>query len=194
MYPIKSKSFKLHQKGESTILFLVTIFSILLIIYLSTQLIKKEIGYQIRLIKKHECLIESIDAHINFIDQMDKANELIITSNLLSFIPTLKVTTKSIIKLMKIAQEFSYTFYLFKLSIIKDCRLEELKNFLGPTPYSRKSRKFKRNQIGAAIKKVKTYSLNMCFNILKIEAKTQFQEKYFKLAKNVSAKKVFTCN
>ena len=194
MHPITSKYGEKNRRGESTILFLLTILSVLLLIYLSMLLIKREIGYQIRLIKKNECLQESITSHINYIDQIDKANQVIITSNIINLIPALKVTAQSIIKLVKMIQEFSYTMYLLNLSINKNCLISEIKDFLGPTPYERIGIKFKRNKFGQVIIKEKDYSLSMCFKILKIKATVKFPSPQFKVKKKVNAKKVLLCN
>ena len=144
MFLIKEKR---KENGEATILFLLIIMSTLMIVTLTTVIIKKEIKYQVSLINKKKCLIKLNAAHVEYVQKIRDLNNLIISGNIIQLIPGATASIIPLKKIIKSSQELFYGIYIAKLIAIEKCHPIEIKNYLSSYPFKRKKRIIYTNKV-----------------------------------------------
>jgi len=185
---------KKNNNGDITILFL-TLFQILVVIFaLGLNLIKKEILLQKKIIQAKNCFKEVSQEHINYVEAIERSNQIIIASKVVSLSPKIRIPMNNLIKLIKISQELKYHITLKRTLDNSNCEIGNVKEYLIGVPYLRTFKNFRREKIGTVQRKRSTYELIMCFSKLDLVVIHLYKIKEKKLKYNWKARNSYICH
>ena len=161
--------------GEATILFIFSVFIFLGLITISTLLIKKHITIQIELLNLKICHSKIEKHHLDYVRSIEAGNKIIILSHLGKAYMPLAITSRSINKIVRYAQEYKYHHYIYKLLRTPRCNQISKTDYMSPYPFIRRNGYFKRENSGIVKKKKSTYKRNLCFNSIKVNIKNTYR-------------------
>ncbi len=186
-YRVKSNS------GEATILFILSIFIFLGLTTVSTLLIKKHMTTQIQLLHLKICHSKIEKHHLSYVRSIEAGNKIIILSHLGKAYMPLAITSRSINKIVRYAQEYQYHYYIYKLLRIPRCHQSAIIDYVSPYPFVRGKGYFRREKSGIVKKKKSTYKRNLCFNSIKVNIKNTYKINLTGTSTKWSAKDIVYC-
>ena len=159
-----------NNKGSTSLFFVLSLIVLTSLFYLGLLYTKKHIFLHRRYISAYKCMKHVKTAHYFQTEKLLLSNKLIISLNVIGLLPQVKASTKSLKKLIQFGQEIIYLNYINSISLDEFCSIQQVKNYLNPTPFKRKNMMFFKREKDGTIKITKqTYKKKIWFKQLKTD-------------------------
>ena len=127
-----------------TVIFLLLISTMIIFTTFISLQIKKNIVEQRDLLNAKICQNKAVNLHLDYVKSIRSANHAILLSNIGYIVPSVRIASSSIRKIISYAQEVKYYYYVLRILALNECPKNIRITFINPQPYKRELSGFKR--------------------------------------------------